>query len=33
VARLGHRLYVINARFGTPMTPETTYDVVKVGKG
>ncbi len=33
VARLGHRLYVINARFGTPMMPETTYDVVKVGKG
>jgi sugar lactone lactonase YvrE len=31
VARLGFRLYAINARFGTPMTPETTYDVVKVG--
>jgi hypothetical protein len=31
VARLGLRLYAINARFNTPPTPETTYDVVKVG--
>jgi sugar lactone lactonase YvrE len=31
VAALGRKLYAINARFGTPMTPETTYDVVKVG--
>lgn len=31
VAALGRRLYAINARFGTPMTPATTYDVVKVG--
>jgi hypothetical protein len=33
VARLGLRLYAINARFqSAPMpTPETTYEVVKVG--
>jgi hypothetical protein len=31
VAALGRKLYAINARFGVPMTPETTYDVVKVG--
>jgi sugar lactone lactonase YvrE len=31
VARLGLRLYAINARFNTPPTPETPYDVVKVG--
>jgi sugar lactone lactonase YvrE len=31
VARLGLRLYAINARFNTPPTPATTYDVVKVG--
>ncbi len=31
VAALGRKLYAINARFGAPMTPETTYNVVKVG--
>lgn len=31
VARIGFKLYAINARFTTPPTPETTYDVVKVG--
>jgi sugar lactone lactonase YvrE len=31
VAALGHRLYAINARFNTPPTPTTTYDVVRVG--
>jgi sugar lactone lactonase YvrE len=31
VARIGLRLYAINARFNAPQTPETTYDVVKVG--
>lgn len=31
VARIGSRLYAINARFDTPPTPDTTYDVVKVG--
>jgi sugar lactone lactonase YvrE len=31
IARSGKRLYVVNARFGTPPTPETEYDVVKVG--
>jgi sugar lactone lactonase YvrE len=31
VARIGLRLYAINARFSSPQTPETTYDVVKVG--
>lgn len=30
VARKGQRLYLPNARFSTPPTPETTYDVVKV---
>ena len=28
IARFGNRLYAVNARFGTPPTPETTYDVV-----
>ena len=31
VAAKGKRLYAINARFGTPNTPATEYDVVKVG--
>jgi sugar lactone lactonase YvrE len=31
VARLGLQLYAINARFDTEPTPETTYDVVRVG--
>jgi hypothetical protein len=31
IAAKGKRLYVINARFSTPPTPETTYDVVLVG--
>ena len=31
IAAKGKRLYVINARFSTPMTPTTTYDVVLVG--
>jgi hypothetical protein len=31
VAAKGKRLYAVNARFGTPNTPETEYDVVKVG--
>jgi sugar lactone lactonase YvrE len=31
LAALGRRLYAINARFTTPQTPATTYDVVKVG--
>jgi outer membrane protein assembly factor BamB len=31
VAAKGKRLYAINARFGTPNTPTTEYDVVKVG--
>lgn len=30
VAAYGHRLYLPNARFTTPPTPETTYDVVAV---
>ena len=25
VARFGHRLYLPDARFGTPVTPTTTY--------
>ena len=30
IARSGSRYYVVNARFGTPATPATTYDVVKL---
>lgn len=30
VAHVQGRLYAVNARFGTPATPETRYDVVKV---
>ena len=29
---LGSRLYAVNARFGTPPTPTTRYDVVQVAK-
>jgi sugar lactone lactonase YvrE len=32
LAAHGRRLYAVNARFGTPPTPETTYDVVQVSK-
>lgn len=28
IALFGHRLYAVNARFGTPPTPTTTYDVI-----
>jgi sugar lactone lactonase YvrE len=30
VAAFGKRLYVVNARFGTPAGPDVTYDIVKV---
>lgn len=30
IARFGSSLYVVNARFGTPVTPDTDYDVVRV---
>lgn len=30
VARFGSSLYVVNARFGTPPTPDTEYEVVRV---
>lgn len=30
IARFGDRLYVVNARFGTVPTPDTTYEVVLV---
>jgi hypothetical protein len=30
IARKGSRLYAVNARFTTPPTPSTTYDVVGV---
>jgi sugar lactone lactonase YvrE len=30
IARSGSRLYVVNARFGTPVTPATTYAIVKL---
>jgi hypothetical protein len=31
ITRAKHALYAVNARFGTPPTPETTYSVVRVG--
>jgi streptogramin lyase len=30
IARFGSDLYAVNARFGTPPTPDTTYNVVRV---
>jgi sugar lactone lactonase YvrE len=30
IARFGSSLYAVNARFGTPPTPETEYEVVRV---
>jgi len=30
IARFGSSLYVVNARFGTPPTPDTEYEVVRV---
>ena len=30
IDRFGNSLYAVNARFGTPPTPQTTYDVVRV---
>lgn len=30
IARSGPSLYAVNARFGTPVTPETDYDVVRL---
>jgi sugar lactone lactonase YvrE len=30
IANLGNKLYVVNARFGTPPTPDTEYEVVRV---
>ena len=32
IAAFGDMLYVVNARFGTPPTPETEYEVVRVPK-
>jgi sugar lactone lactonase YvrE len=32
IDRHGNSLYAVNARFGTPTTPTTTYSVVKVGR-
>ena len=32
LTELGNRLYAVNARFTTPPTPDTTYDVVQVRK-
>jgi hypothetical protein len=32
IAEFGNRLYAVNARFGTPPTPTTDYDVVQVQK-
>jgi len=30
IARFGNSLYAVNARFGTPPTPDTEYEVVRV---
>jgi hypothetical protein len=30
VARFGRFLFAVNARFGTPPTPQTEYDIVRV---
>jgi hypothetical protein len=30
IASLGHRLYVVNARFDQPPTPDTAYEIVRV---
>jgi hypothetical protein len=32
VASFGNRLYLPNARFSTPPTPETTYNAVAIDK-
>ena len=32
VARFGNSLYLPNARFGTPPTPDTEYEIVRIGK-
>lgn len=32
IARFGSSLYAVNARFSTPPTPDTEYDVVKVSR-
>lgn len=32
IARFGNSLYAVNARFGTPPTPETDYEVVRVSR-
>jgi hypothetical protein len=31
IARIGFKLYAVNARFSTPPAPDTPYDIVKVG--
>jgi hypothetical protein len=30
IARFGNSLYAVNAKFGTPPTPDTEYEVVRV---
>jgi sugar lactone lactonase YvrE len=32
IAEFGNYLYAVNARFGTPATPDTTYDIIRVNK-
>lgn len=32
IAEFGNRLYAVNARFGTPATPDTEYQIVQVPK-
>lgn len=33
ITRFANALYAVNARFGTPPTPQTGYDVVRVPLG
>lgn len=32
VAEFGNALYLVNARFGTPSTPDTAYEIVRLSK-
>ena len=32
IARFGNSLYAVNARFGTPPTPDTEYEIVRVSR-
>jgi hypothetical protein len=32
IAEFGSSLYAVNARFGTPPTPDTEYEIVRISK-